>query len=353
MTAVSDAGLALDVPRRSERYGAQVWREFRRIPRAFVSFCIVVALAIVALLADFIANDKPYYIELDGKAYSPILIDYGVWLGVRTLPEALRGADFYALAREADRAYWPPIPYAPTRVDLRSPPFAPPSQAHWLGTDSLGRDIAAGMLHGTRISLTIGLVVVLIQSAIGITLGALSGYYGGWIDIAISRFIEIMLGIPQLFLLITVAAIFPPSIYLIMVLLGLTGWTSIARYVRSEFLRVRALEFVDAARSLGASDIRVIMRHVLPNSLAPVLVAMSFGVAGAILAESGLSFLGVGVPAHLVTWGSILSGARANTFAWWLAVFPGAAIFVTVTVYNLMGDGLRDALDPKTRQRVK
>ena len=150
------------------------------------------------------------------------------------------------------------------------------------------------------------------------------------------------------FLLLTVAAIFPPSIYLIMVILGLTGWMGIARFVRSEFLRVRAQDFVESARSLGSSDTRVMARHILPNALAPVLVSMSFGVASAILAESGLSFLGIGVPAHLVTWGSILSEARSNTFAWWLAVFPGFAIFATVTAYNLLGDGPRDALDPKT-----
>jgi peptide/nickel transport system permease protein len=353
VTAVPQVSTAGELSAPSQRYAGRVWSEFRRIPRAFVSFCIVVLLAIVAVFADLIASDKPYYIELDGRAYSPVLIDYGVWLGISSWPAALQNADFYVLAREADAVYWPPIPYAATRVDLRSPPFEPPSTEHLLGTDGIGRDIAAGMLHGTRISLTIGFVVVLIQGAIGLTLGAIAGYYGGWIDIGISRFIEVMLGIPQLFLLITVAAIFPPSIYIIMILLGLTGWTGIARYVRSEFLRVRALEFVDAARSLGASDLRVIVRHILPNSLAPVLVAMSFGVAGAILAESGLSFLGIGVPAHLVTWGSILSGARANTFAWWLAVFPGAAIFLTVTVYNLMGDGLRDALDPKTRQSLR
>jgi len=333
---------------RAQSYSARVWRDFKRIPRAFISFAIVVTLAVLALFADFIANDKPHYIQVEGRSYAPILIEYGVALGLRNWPEELRNADFYRLSERAERALWPPIPYSPTRVDIRSQPFAAPSSEHWLGTDNLGRDIAAGLLHGTRISLTIGIVVVLIQAGIGIMLGGIAGYYGGWIDIVISRGIEIMLGIPSLFLLITVAALFPPSIYNIMILLGLLGWTGIARYVRSEFLRVRAMDFVEAARSLGGSDLRVMVRHVLPNSLAPVLVSMSFGIAGAILAESGLSFLGIGIPAHLVTWGSILSEARANTFAWWLAVFPGAAIFLTVTVYNLMGDGLRDALDPRT-----
>jgi peptide/nickel transport system permease protein len=308
---------------------------------------VVLVLALLAASADFIASDKPYYLELEGKRYSPALIDYGVWLGLRQWPSELRNADFKRLAEQADRVWWAPIPHSPTRVEIRGETFAAPSASHWFGTDRLGRDVAAGMIHGTRVSLTIGLVVVGIQALIGIALGSLAGYYGGWVDLAVSRFIEMMLGIPTFFLLITVAAIFPPSIYLIMAILGLTGWMGIARYVRSEFLRVRAQEFVEAARSLGGSDLRVMARHILPNAMAPVLVAMSFGVASAILAESGLSFLGIGVPAHLVTWGSILSEARTNTFAWWLAIFPGAGIFVTVTAYNLLGDGLRDALDPK------
>ena len=331
----------------SQRYTARVWRAFKATPRAIGSFWVVVVLAVLALGADLIANDKPYYMRVDGQSYFPIARSFAVGMGLASWPVELRNADFYELNKRAESAVWPPIPYSPTRVDIRSQPFAAPSGAHWFGTDHLGRDVAAGMLHGTRISLTIGLVVVLIQATIGIALGALAGYYGGAIDLVISRLIELMLGIPTLFLLITIAAIFPPSIYLIMAVLGFFGWTGIARYVRSEFLRLRAQDFVTAARSIGGSDVRVMLRHVLPNALAPVLVSMSFGIASAILAESSLSFLGIGVPAYLVTWGSILSEARTNTFAWWLAVFPGAAIFVTVTIYNLMGDGLRDALDPK------
>jgi peptide/nickel transport system permease protein len=333
--------------RSPQSYAARTWAELRRNPRAVWGLRIVVVLAILALTADFIANDKPYYIELHGKGYFPILIDYGVGVGIRKWPEPLLNADFKALAGEARRVFWPPISYSSTGVDIRGDIFESPSAVHWLGTDRLGRDVAAGMIHGARISLTIGLMVVAIQATIGILLGGLAGYYGGWIDLVLSRLFELMLGIPTFFLILTVAAILPPSIYLLMAILGLTGWVGIARIIRSEFLKVRAQEFVAAAQSLGGSDLRVMRRHILPNALAPVLVSMSFGVAGAILTESSLSFLGVGVPQHLVTWGSILAVARANTFAWWLAVFPGAAIFLTVTAYNLLGDGLRDALDPK------
>jgi peptide/nickel transport system permease protein len=205
------------------------------------------------------------------------------------------------------------------------------------------------MVHGTRISLTVGIVVVVIQLTIGVFLGGLAGYSGGAVDLLLSRFFEVMLSIPTFFLILTVAAVLPPSIYNVMVILGLTGWVDIARLVRGESLKLRHLDFVTAARSLGASTRTIMVRHLLPNGLAPILVSASFGVASAILAESGLSFLGIGVPAGLVTWGSILAVSQQNTFAWWLAVFPGLAIFLTVTAYNLAGDGLRDALDPHLR----
>ncbi|MFI5314251.1 MAG: ABC transporter permease [Myxococcota bacterium] len=326
---------------------ARVWRELLRRKRAVFGLSVVGALVALALSADLVANDKPYYLKLDGESYCPIAIDYGVWLGLRQWPAPLVNQRFAALAERADSVLWPPIPYSPTVPDITGDVFAAPSRAHWLGTDGIGRDVAAGMVHGVRVSLSIGLIVVAIQASIGIALGGLAGYYGGVVDLLLSRLLELMLSIPTFFLILAVAATFPPSIYLIMAILGLTGWVGIARLIRGEFLRVRAMDYVAAARSLGATDVRIMIRHVLPNAIAPVLVSMSFGVASAILTESGLSFLGIGVPAEIVTWGSILSVAQSNTTAWWLAVFPGAAIFLTVTAYNLLGDGLRDALDPR------
>jgi peptide/nickel transport system permease protein len=327
--------------------GSRIWTELLRRKRAVFGLWVIGLLAVLALGADLIANDKPYYVKVDGESHFPIAIDYGVWLGLRQWPAPLVNQRFEDLAARAEAVYWPPIPYSPTVPDITGDVFEPPSSHHWLGTDGIGRDVAAGMLHGVRVSLSIGLIVVAIQAAIGIVLGALAGYYGGVVDLALSRLLELMLGIPTFFLLLTVAATFPPSIYLVMAILGLTGWVGIARLIRGEFLKVRAMDYVAAAQSLGASDARIMWRHVLPNAIAPVLVSMSFGVASAILTESGLSFLGIGVPAQIVTWGSILAVAQSNTTAWWLAVFPGAAIFLTVTAYNLLGDGLRDALDPR------
>ena len=207
----------------------------------------------------------------------------------------------------------------------------------------------SGLLHGSRYALTIGLVSVGISMCIGLLLGALAGYFGGWVDLVLSRFFELWAAIPSFFLILTAAAFFPPSLFFIMIIIGLTSWVGIARLTRSQFLQVRSYDYVSAARSLGYSNSRIMFRHILPNAVGPILIPAAFGVAGAILAESGLSFLGVGVPAEAITWGSLLAGARSNAAAWWLVLMPGLAIFVTVTLYNLLGDGLRDALDPKLR----
>jgi len=204
-------------------------------------------------------------------------------------------------------------------------------------------------VHGSRYALTIGLVSVGISMCIGLLLGALAGYFGGWVDLVLSRFFELWAAIPSFFLILTAAAFFPPSLFFIMIIIGLTSWVGIARLTRSQFLQVRSYDYVSAARSLGYSNSRIMFRHILPNAVGPILIPAAFGVAGAILAESGLSFLGVGVPAEAITWGSLLAGARSNAAAWWLVLMPGLAIFVTVTLYNLLGDGLRDALDPKLR----
>jgi peptide/nickel transport system permease protein len=267
-------------------------------------------------------------------------------MGVTQWPPELLNVDFRKLENET--AVFPPVPYRPSNIDLLAP-LEPPSSKHWFGTDKLGRDVMAGMIHGSRISLSIGFVAVGIAVIIGVILGALAGFFGSWVDITISRLFEIMMSIPTFFLLITVAAIFRPSIFMTMAIIGLTSWVGIARFTRSEFLRIRNLDYVTAAIAIGVSNRKIMFQHILPNALAPVIVSVVLGIAGAILVESSLSFLGIGVPAELVTWGSILNEASGATFAWWLAVFPGAAIFVTVLAYYLVGEGLREVLDPRLR----
>lgn len=330
----------------SEGLWSYVWRQFGRNRMGMGALYVVFFLLSIALLADFLSNDKPYYMSYRGETYFPIFRSYLVNLGVGQWPPEILNVDFKAL--DSDRSIFPPIPYRPSNINLTAP-FEPPSKEHWLGTDKLGRDVMAGIIHGSRISLSIGFVAVGIALVIGVILGALAGYFGSRVDLVISRLFELMLSIPTFFLLITIAAVFPPSLFLTMAIIGLTSWVGIARFTRSEFLKIRNLDYVTAAIALGVSDRKVMFRHILPNALSPVLVSVVLGVAGAILLESSLSFLGIGVPADTVTWGSILNEARSNTFAWWLAVFPGAAIFITVLSYYLVGEGLRDALDPRLR----
>jgi peptide/nickel transport system permease protein len=226
----------------------------------------------------------------------------------------------------------------------------PPGYHFPLGTDDLGRDVLARILYGARISLLVGFVAVGIATSIGILLGALAGYYGRWVDALIMRFVDIMLCFPTFFLILAVIAFLEPSIWNIMIIIGLTSWMGVARLVRAEFLSLRERDFVLAARAIGAQDFRIIFRHILPNAISPVLVSATLGVAGAILTESALSFLGIGVQPPTPSWGNMLiAGKQTLGTAWWLSVFPGLAILVTVLGYNLLGEGVRDAMDPRIR----
>ena len=227
----------------------------------------------------------------------------------------------------------------------------PPSMAHPFGTDDLGREVLVRMLYGARISLLVGFVAVGISTLIGIILGSLAGYYGGWLDALVMRFVDIMLCFPTFFLILAVIAFLDPSIWNIMIVIGLTSWMGVARLIRAEFLSLRQRDFVLAAQALGASDLRLIFRHILPNAMSPVLVSATLGVAGAILTESALSFLGIGVQPPTPSWGNMLIvGKQTLGSAWWLSVFPGLAILITVLGYNLLGEGIRDALDPRLKE---
>jgi len=243
-------------------------------------------------------------------------------------------------------------PRDPNRLDVKRILDAP-SKAHPLGTDQLGRDVLSRMLYGARVSLAVGFVSVGIAAAIGIVLGSLAGYHGGTTDAMVMRLVDLMLVFPRFFLLLAVLAFLRPSIWTIMTVIGLTGWMSVARLVRAEFLSLKEREFVLWSQSIGATAFRIIWRHILPNAMAPVLVAMTLGIPAAILTESGLSFLGLGVQPPHATWGNILNeGKDAIEIGWWLSVYPGLAILVTVLSYNLLGEGIRDALDPRLRQSV-
>jgi peptide/nickel transport system permease protein len=241
-------------------------------------------------------------------------------------------------------------PYDPGAIDLNAV-LEPPSRAHWLGTDPLGRDVLSRIIYGSRVSLKVGFVSVGLATLIGLLVGSLAGFYGGWVDFWMMRFVDLMLCFPSFFLILAVIAVLEPSIWNIMVVIGLTSWMGVARLVRAEFLSLREREFVLAARALGASDFRLIWRHMLPNALAPVMVSATLGVAGAILTESALSFLGLGAQPPTPSWGNMLTAGRDSIeIAWWLSVFPGLAILFTVMSYNLLGEGIREAIDPRLKE---
>jgi peptide/nickel transport system permease protein len=260
------------------------------------------------------------------------------------------------------RGLYPPIPFGPIEQDNLA--FFKPTgfrkdprlwlksndvHTHWLGTDDTGRDVLVRMIYATRVSLSVGFVAVGLYVTIGIVVGAIAGYFGGVVDILISRIIEIVLLFPAFFLILILVALLGPSILIIMFVIGITGWPTVARLIRGEVLKQRSLDYVQAARAMGASHMRIIFRHILNNALSPALVAAPFGIANAIVTEAGLSLLGFGVRPPAPTWGALLRLGSTNYHHWWLVVVPALAIFCCVTIFNLVGAGLRDAMDPRLR----
>jgi len=240
-------------------------------------------------------------------------------------------------------------PYDPSAINAWHV-LTPPSWQHWFGTDELGRDVLSRVIYGSRVSLKVGFVAVGIAVSIGTVVGLASGYYSGLVDATLMRLVDIMLCFPAFFLILAIITFLEPSIWYIMMVIGLTGWMGVARLVRAETLSIREMDYILAARCIGCSNGRIIFRHILLNAISPVLVAATLGVAGAILTESALSFLGIGVQPPTPSWGNILtSGKDYIEFAWWLSLFPGLAILVTVLAYNLLGEGVRDALDPRVK----
>ena len=367
-------------------YWRIVWRQFRKNRLGLAGLFVLLFLALVALLAPLLANEVPIVARFKGSYYFPAFPTYldafpvpTPWVdGLRKIRIGDRnsfsehypvlegkswkkaiGTDF-----QAERGDWyvPPLVFFSYKESTRFklPPgetdtwgSAPEhTSTHWLGTDGQGRDVLARLIHGTIISLSVGVVAVSIYALIGLVLGALAGYFGGWIDVVLSRFTEIVICFPSFFLIITVIAFLPRSIYNIMVVIGLTSWPGIFRLVRGEVLKVKEMEYCVSARALGASWIRIVARHVVPNSIAPVFVTATFGVASAILIENALSFLGFGVAPPTASWGEIVSQGRSyvGEGLYYLVFAPGLAIFVTVTAFNLVGQALRDAMDPRLRQ---
>ncbi|QDU54295.1 ABC transporter permease [Aeoliella mucimassa] len=349
---------------KSPGFWRETWQRFRRRKAAMLALTYVLLMALVALFAPAIAGTKPVVCKYKGNLYFPALGYFNPkWENPvfqkdrfrKRYPKNLKEKDPESWAiwplvyqdpfRRITEDEWPGQPENPTGAD------GVPSRYNWFGTNQQGFDVFAMMVHGTRIALLVGFVSMGIAATVGITLGALAGYFGGWVDIIISRLIEVVLCIPALVLILAMLAIVEKAtIWHIMAVIGFTRWTGIARLARAEFLRLKQSDYVTAAKSLGAGQMRVIFKHILRNSLAPVLVPITFGIASAILLESGLSLLGCGTPPPNPSWGNILrEGKSTIEQTWWLILFPGLAIFFTVLAYNLIGEGLQEATDPRLR----
>ena len=384
---------------------------------------ILAFLLLIALLGDFIANEKPLYCKVEGKNYFPVLKSYTVDLGLAKwdpifVQNSWKDIDY-------EKVIYPPIPYSATTLDIKNSGYAHPFKKqrvkskrfhHFLGTDQLGRDVAAGLVSGTRTAMLVGFIAMGIAALLGIFMGAIAGYFGNTglqlkrgqillgvpalilgffygfiarsyafssgaflpnllkgiailvlisalgvllgkylpgkffqkkkpiaIDTIILKMIEVLNSIPGLLLILAVVAIMKKqSIFNLMAIIGMISWTSIARFTRAEMMKVRQMPYITAAKAMAFPEGRIILRHALPNALGPATIAIAFGVANAILAEATLSFIGIGLPAEMVTWGSMLSQARTATDAWWLALLPGLAIFITVTVFNLIGEEMSE-----------
>ena len=337
---------------RSQTPSARAWQRFRRNRLGFWSLVVFCTLVLLSLLAEVISNDRPLLVSYQGELYVPIVRDYS---------EKTFGGDFDThtdyldpfirerLSSHGNWALFAPNPYGPKTLNYfaKAPNPSGPSADNWLGTDDRGRDLLAQLIYGFRVSVLFALALTLVGTVLGIVTGAIQGFFGGKTDLAFQRFIEIWGSMPELYLLIIFSAVFAPSLVLLLVLLSLFGWMGLSDYVRAEFLRNRQLDYVRAARSLGVSNWHIITRHLLPNSLTPVVTFLPFRMSGAILALTSLDFLGLGVPPGTPSLGELLSQGKNNIDAWWISLFTFAVLVITLLLLTFMGDALRDALDPR------
>jgi len=347
-----DALVALRPPRVSLSPRRRAWLRFRANRRGYWSLWIFLGIFGLSLVAEVLSNDRPIVVHYEGELYFPLL---------RTYPETTFGGDFRTatdyldpfiqqrLGSEGNWALFPPNRYRFDTINYfaASPNPAPPSKENWLGTDDRGRDVLARLLYGFRISVLFGLALTAIGVFLGIVAGAVQGYFGGRLDLAMQRLVEIWGSIPELYLLLILASMFEPSIWILLVILSLFGWIGLSDYVRAEFLRNRQLEYVASARALGLSNLQIIRRHVRPNSLTPVIGFLPFRMSAAIVALTSLDFLGLGVPPSTPSLGELLAQGKANLDAWWISLGTFVVLVGTLMLLIFIGEALRDALDTR------
>lgn len=332
--------------------GRRAWRRFRRNRLGFVSLVLFTLLVVLSLFAEVLSSDRPLVVRYEGRFYFPVLTDYS---------EKTFGGDFETPADYLDPfireritqggnwALYAPNPYGPRTLNYFAsrPNPAAPSSENLLGTDDRGRDLLAQLIYGFRVSVLFALALTAIGVVLGVITGAIQGFFGGRTDLAFQRFIEIWGSMPELYLLIIFSAIFAPSVALLLVLLSLFGWMGLSDYVRAEFLRNRQMDYVRAARALGVGNLAIMWRHILPNSLVPVVTFLPFRMSAAILALTSLDFLGLGVPPGTPSLGELLNQGKANIDAWWISLSTFGVLVVTLMLLTFMGDALRDAMDPR------
>ena len=330
----------------------RAWQRFKRNRLGYWSLVLFCTLVLLSLVAEVLSNDKPLLVRYEGSTYYPMVRDY---------PETTFGGDFLTptdyldpfirdrLSSGGNWAVFAPNPYGPKTLNYfaKEPNPSAPSRDNWLGTDDRGRDLLAQLIYGFRVSVLFALALTVTGTLLGVLTGAIQGYFGGKTDLAFQRFIEIWGSMPELYLLIIFSAVFAPSVALLLVLLSLFGWMGLSDYVRAEFLRNRQLDYVKAARALGVGNWQIMWRHILPNSLTPVVTFLPFRMSAAILALTSLDFLGLGVPPGTPSLGELLSQGKNNIDAWWISLSTFAVLVVTLLLLTFMGDALRDALDPR------
>jgi microcin C transport system permease protein len=349
-SAVSQPQLVSPSPAR------RAWLRFKRNRLGYWSLVLLCALFAVSLLAELVSNDKPLLARYEGKWYAPVF---------QQLPETTFGGDFQTqadyldpfvqaqLSKSGNFAIYPINNYYHSTISYfaKEPNPAPPSRENWLGTDGNGRDVLARLIYGFRVSILFALALTLIGTVLGILMGAVQGYFAGKTDLAVQRFMEVWGSLPKLYLLIIFAAVFEPSIWLLLILLSFFDWMDLSGYVRAEFLRNRQMDYVRAARAMGLTHWQIIKRHMLPNSLTPVVTFLPFNMSGAILALTSLDFLGLGVPAGTPSLGEMLAQGKNNIDAWWISLSTFAVLVITLLLLTFMGDALRDALDPRKAEQ--
>ena len=334
----------------------RAWQRFKRNRLGYWSLLVFCVLVVASLFAEVLSNDRPLVVRYEGQTYFPLVNDY---------PETTFGGDFESNTDYLDPfireritagdnwAVYPPNPYGPKTLNYfaKEPNPSAPTLDNWLGTDDRGRDLLAQLIYGFRVSVLFGLALTFTGVLLGVITGAIQGFFGGKTDLAFQRFIEVWGAMPELYLLIIFSAVFAPSISLLLVLLSLFGWMGLSDYVRAEFLRNRQLDYVRAARAMGLSSSQIIWRHVLPNSLTPVVTFLPFRMSAAILALTSLDFLGLGVPPGTPSLGELLSQGKNNIDAWWISMSTFAVLVTTLLLLTFMGDALRDALDPRKQDK--